>query len=336
MIRFFVSLLSNRLFVSAAKTLLVLGVFWVLFYTVHELLPYVKSGVDVIYEAKTNEMCNTLEFPKGAKYKVVVCGDSKILSGFIPSLFDCVNAEIRSYNLGLPNASNFLFVIENLVQRGQIPTHVFLTVNWPEDQENNRPFALPNDGLIVKKLFPFRKLPRNLTLFLLHSRIRGGVTRFYKFSRDCKEKMLADRGYYFIEEQSEFPDHRLPEGFKVQDDMPDKVWRRNFSKNSSIFKRLIELHEKYNINFYIMPTYYRRGSRAQCFEKSENADVFNGCSGLYVLGPEYYLFSNEYFSDAVHVNPKGAELYTKKLYQLFQENIVCPTTDPTLAKLSRE
>lgn len=137
----------------------------------------------------------------------------------------------------------------------------------------------------------------------------------------------------FIEGQSHFPNHQLPEGFKLQADRPDKTLRRTFPKESSIFKKLVELHKKHNINFYVVPIYHRSGSVAQHPAKSENADIFNGYTGLQVLGPEYYLFSHKNFSDPIHLNPEGAKLYTEKLRQLFKENIMGQTTDSSLAKL---
>ena len=326
-------LVPKRLSVSIAKMFLLLGLLWILFYTSYRLLPYIRAGAVIIYEAKTNEMLNSLKFPQNAKYKIVICGNSKILSGFIPNIFDSTDEKTYSYNLGLPDAENFLFTIEHLIRCGQTPTHVFLTIPWPDDGESNKSFALFDDIHIMETLFPFKTLPRDLILFLLRSRTRGGLGKFYQFGKDSVTKMLADNGYYFIEGQSHFPNHQLPEGFKLQADTPDKTRCRTFYKESSTFKKLIELHEKYNINFYIVPIYYRSGSVAQYPAKNENAAVFNGYPGLHILGPEYYLFSNKNFSDPTHLNPEGAKLYTKKLRQLFEENIMGQTIDSSLVKL---
>jgi hypothetical protein len=131
--------------------------------------------------------------------------------------------------------------------------------------------------------------------------------------------MLDERGYYFIEGQSKYPDNRLPEEFRLRKDKPDQVLRRNFDSSSRIFERLKELHVQYGISFYIVPCYYRNGAFAKPPAESSNAEVFMGYRGFRVLGPEYYLYPNRYFSDPAHLNREGAEVYTKELRRLLAD-----------------
>ena len=316
----------RRILRSGIKNLGILVLLWVLFSCVYKLVPYTKAGDEVIYETKVNKLLSSVEFPTDAKYKIAVFGSSVVLSGFIPDVFDNADTNTYSYNLGLPASGHFVFALELLIKRNQIPTHVFLTTTWPKEEQKTA-FSLPHDKNIIETLFPFQSLPRNLTLFFLRSRNRGGIVEYYQAAKRTAEQMLAGRGYYFIEGQSHFPNHRLPDEFKLQSDTPDIIRTRFFDTTNPIFKKLIEIHNKHDIKFYIVPTYRRAGSAAQCSLENKNADVFKNSPGLHVLGPEYYLFVNRYFSDATHVNPEGAELYTKKLRELFDENIV--TTEAT-------
>ncbi|MBN1127143.1 MAG: hypothetical protein JXA82_19225 [Sedimentisphaerales bacterium] len=311
----------KRLWISGVKMVLLLGLLWILFYFVHIQLPYIRAGHEVIYSSKIETLCPSIRFSENTRYKVVVFGNSMILSGFVPSLFDAENDHVRSYNLALPQEEQFLFALDFLVENNQIPTHVLLTSGWSDRLDEPADHGPSKDGRIIEELFPFRHLPRNLTLFLLRSRSRGGVAEYYRHGKESVERMLAARGYYFIEGQSHFPDDRLPDGFRLQGDNPDLVYRRSFDTKSYVFKKLNEFHKKYNMKFYIIPTYLREGSYAKCQGENPNAELFTAHPWIKVLGPEYYILANPYFSDPIHANPEGARLYTQKISALCKEVI---------------
>ena len=65
---------------------------------------------------------------------------------------------------------------------------------------------LPPDLDIVGALFPFRMVLRNGAVFLLRSRQFDGPVATYRHAETQVRKMYADRGYYFIEDQSRFLD----------------------------------------------------------------------------------------------------------------------------------
>jgi hypothetical protein len=306
--------------VSGARVLSLLAALWLIFYVCSRKLSGIRPAQLIVYDAKVHDLSRSVQFTENIKNRILIFGDSRILSGFIPELFDDSGSITRSFNFGLPATVHFLSVLEDIVKGGQIPTHVILTVGWSQDNMDGSDNASPDDQKkLIDSLFPFRMLPRDLTLFLIRSRNRGGIIKYYRYGSQCVKNMLAERGYYFIEGQSMYPDHRLPEGFRLKKDRPDKVLLRRFNTGSRIFKRLKELHDQHGINFYIVPCYYRKGAYAEPSIQNSNAEVFKKYKGFQVLGPEYYLFPNKYFSDPAHLNPEGAEVYTKKLRHLLAD-----------------
>jgi hypothetical protein len=309
----------KHILVSGTRVIFLLTILWLAFYVCSILLPGIKPAGNVVYAAKVKNLCSSVHFPETVKNRILIFGDSRILSGFIPELFDSSNEVTLSYNFGLPDTVHFLSVLETIVESGQIPTHVLLTLGWSPNNYDSADFDSPDDRRkLIYSLFPFRLLPRDLVLFLIRSRSRGGIIKYYKYGAECVEGMLAERGYYFIEGQSKYPDHRLPEEFRLKKDKPDQILHRNFDSKSWIFERLRELHVKYDISFYIVPCYYRNGAYAKPLAESSNAKVFRGYRGFRVLGPEYYIYPNKYFSDPAHLNREGAEVYTKELCNLLE------------------
>jgi len=310
----------KRILASGSRVLFLLAILWLTFYLCSRMLPGIRPAQLIVYEAKVHDLCHSVQFTENNKNKILIFGDSRILSGFIPELFDDSDGVTRSFNFGLPATVHFLSVLEDIVQGGQVPTHVFLTVGWSQNNNDILDDTSPDERKqLIDSLFPFRMLPRDLTLFLIRSRSRGGITKYYRFGTQCVKNMLADRGYYFIEGQSKYPNHQLPEGYRLKKDQPDRVLLRRFDIGSRIFERLRELHDQYGINFYIVPYYYRKGAYAEPPAQSSNAEVFKKYKGFRVLGPEYYLFPNKYFSDPAHLNPEGAEVYTKELRRLLAD-----------------
>ena len=310
-----------RVCLSLGRATLLLWFLWLLFFSADAMLPYIRAGHVIIYSAKAETLCNSLVFPPHVQHKVLVFGNSTILSGFVPERFDAMSPSVASYNLGLPDSCRFIDELELLVRRGQIPTHVLFSVAWPRREEEGKSSAEPVDKAIINTLFPFRDLPRNVCLFMLRARARGGVQGYYEHGRASVQKMIQDRGYYFIEGQSHFPGHCLPVDFRLQSDRSDEVHARDFDLTSDIFTRLQALQRQYGIQFCIIPYYHREGKWAQPPAVSQNSTLFRNHSGFFVLGPEYFLFPNRDFSDPEHLNPDGARLYTEKLAALFLSHI---------------
>ncbi len=299
-------------------------VLWCGFYACWRIFPFLETGSEVMYKSKLQALSQQRLLDPEARYRVVMCGSSISLSGFIPDLFDRLFGQgCRSYNMGLPERNDYMPVIREMIKNGDRPTHLLLQVPWP-NRIHPESFLekFKSDDFIMNGLFPFRKLPRDLAIFAVLSRQNGGFKAYYEAKKQTVEQMLKDRGYYFIEGQSRYPDHRLPEGVTFQTDKPDKVKKRRVSTQSLAFKELRELAETHNIKILLMPAFYRANYLAEPpAHNTAVADVLADFPRFHVLGPDYFRYGNRYFSDSLHVNREGAERYTKQIYDLFNDFI---------------
>ena len=48
---------------------------------------------------------------------------------------------------------------------------------------------------------------------------------------------------------------------------------------------------------------------------------FSYLNGVQVIGPDYWQYPNRMFSDPAHLNPHGAEIYTRDLWNLVKREL---------------
>jgi len=282
---------------------------WLLFAGADRALPYIQPGAEVVYATKTEAIRRGSLFRPEAPVKVVIFGNSQVLTCFQPDLFDSLSqGAVSSYNLGLPDYLRFIDHLEDLCQRGERPTHVLLMFPWQDEPKKRfNPFRPGiNDNHWMNTLFPFRKLPRNLVLFALRSRSRGGFHAYYEECRRQTETMLAQKGYFFIEAQSHFPGHRLPDNFRLQKDDPTQPFRWSAPIDGLAFQRMVALADRYDIRFILVPRYFREGEVAPPELQSAFAAKLAPYPRLSMPGPDCWLLANRYFSDPTHLNREGA------------------------------
>lgn len=310
----------GRAFASkAAGALALLAALWGLFAFADTALPYVRPGAEVVYAAKAEAIASARLFRPDAPVKLVIFGNSKVLSGFRPALFDELSGGlVSSYNLGLPDYLLFVDNLERLCRRGERPTHVLLPFPWPG--EPDQPFDLFRPGikdeLVMDRLFPFRKLPRNLMVFAARARSKGGPRAFYEECRRQTEAMLAQRGYYFIEGQSHYPGHRLPDDFRLQKDDPSRPFTRPVPLDARAFHQLREVLDRCDTRAIFVPVFQREGEYAPVDGVSPVAAALAPFPRFATRGPDYWAFPNRAFSDPEHLNEEGAGQYTRRLWDL--------------------
>jgi hypothetical protein len=299
-----------RAFVPLLQLCGLLCLLWIVFFTLDKAFPYMRSGADTIYRAKVKMLRGGLDAD------LVIFGNSKVLSGFVPAQFDRV-LQTHSYNLGLPDEQRFIANLEELAASGSPPRIVVLTITQVAiDQPTGLFRYLNNDRAIVDRLFPFRHLPRDMTLFLLRSRTRGGPAMFYRTSGQIIGNVQRDRGYYFIEGQSHYPGNRIPSDFHLPSDRPDFVNARA-TLNSSNLTRLRATADRYSMQIWFVPSYFRPGEYAPPpSQNHELADMVRASPRFHLAGPDYWLLPLECFADGAHLNPDGAKEYTKRLITL--------------------
>ena len=70
-------------------TLLFFALGWIAFFALERWLPYLKNGSDVVFNAKLEWEHKGPVFPADPGVtRVLIFGNSKILAGFLPALFD--------------------------------------------------------------------------------------------------------------------------------------------------------------------------------------------------------------------------------------------------------
>ena len=292
-----------------------LAIAWGLLYAVWAALPHIRTGATQIYEMKERVIATESVFPASAEVRVVVAGNSRILSGFIPSRFDALSGgRVSSYNFGLPGA-NSLEEIQTLVNNGNAPTHVVVTVPWRETAVPSGLQLLKNDQRLMDTLFPFRHVLRDALQFLVRSRAHDGPVSFYRYNVELVERARRDRGYFFIEHSSHYPNHRLPPDFRTGSETPTEQWRKTFPLHGPFFENLQQLSNDHGVRLIVAPDYARDGQYAVA-APDDSLRLELARVDIQVVGPPYWLYANSMFSDPMHLNRDGAKQHTDRLWEL--------------------
>jgi hypothetical protein len=289
---------------------------WLVLYGAHVGFPYIRNGADIIFDAKVRYLETQEAFSAKAQRRIIVFGDSKMLAGFDPAIFgEALPAGTESFNAGRPANSRFMVLLKRILERGTRPTHIFVEVPPVDDGETGWLDYIRHDKKLVGLLFPFRTLPRDLTLFLFQARRGGGVVESYMENARTADRVIEDKGYYFIKAQSLFPDDRLPDAYRLPTDSPTKARPRVIDPEVPAFRDLVGLAATYKFKVVFIPTPYRVGevAPASADDSSEGVAPVGGLPGFYVAGPSHWLYEPRYFSDPVHLNKEGAALYSRRL-----------------------
>lgn len=307
-------------------TILFFALAWAGLYGLWRGLPYLKNGSDIVFRAKLRWEHNGQVFPANpAVTRVLIFGNSKILAGFIPALFDQMSAadhlQVSSFNSGFPGSDLFLPPLQAMCARGQAPDVLLMTLPWSHDPPPRGLFHfIPDDHAVIDELFPFRNFPRDLTAFLLAAPGHGGLMRYYRESEEFERQVIAERGYHLITEQSHFAAGRLPADFHLESDLPLQRLPRDAPFPSAQIAQLNQLIRVHHIDCYFVPFYLREGEAAPAEARDAHfAAQVEQATPCRLLGPDYYLYPNRLFADQTHLNQAGARIYTEALFQLLKD-----------------
>ena len=309
-------------------TLLLFVALWAAFYGLFRSLPYLKNGSDIIFAAKLRLEYAGAVFPTTYRTtRLLIFGNSKILSGFIPARFDELSANdharVSSFNSGFPGSDLFLPPLQALCARGQAPDILLLTLPWEADPQPRGLFNfLPDDHAAIDALFPFRNFVRDLSAFLMNAPGHGGWVRSYRESKQNEQAVIAARGYHLITEQSRFPGGRLPDNFHLASDQPTRAVARAEPGASTQSRQLNQLIAQHPMRCFYVPFYLREGEARPAAFNQHFADQIAQATPCRLLGPDYYLYPNRMFADQTHLNEVGARAYTEALFALLKENHV--------------
>jgi hypothetical protein len=309
-------------------TFLLFVFLWLIFVALYRRFPYLKNGSDLVFRAKLRWEASGAIFPKNPNIvRVLIFGNSKILAGFVPSFFDQLAAaaglQVSSFNSGFPGSDLVLPPLQTMCARGQAPNVLLLSLPWRADPPRRTILRfLPDDHAVIEALFPFRNLITDFTSFLMRAPSNGGVAAYYRDAEQNESRVIAQRGYYLISEQSNFPDGRLPDDFHLQSDQPNAIVVRTTPPPGSEVVALNRLVSQYRIRCYFVPFYLRLGEAAAAPAYDERfATAVERATSCKLLGPDYYLYPNRLFSDQTHLNQAGAEIYTEALFRLLEDSL---------------
>jgi hypothetical protein len=308
---------------ALAKFALIFALIWMGLYEVQTRFPYLQTGSDVIFQTKTRIERTPHLFKKPDAIGVLLFGNSRSLAGFVPDVFDGAMAKngqaTESYNLGLPAYPYFVNRLRAILAAGNVPKYIMVTVPWPEDEPGADVFHfIQHDSQIMDELFPFHLLVRDLLISLTRGR---GAFNYYEINRKIVERMLADRGYFFIYDSALFPDYKLPSNFRESYDTPTQIYQRQSTVRAREFRNMNQLLETYHVTCLLVPMYGRVGQMAPPPLDVRLAAELAPYPRIKLIGPDYVLFENRYFSDPSHLNPDGARLYTQYLAGLVASSI---------------
>jgi hypothetical protein len=301
---------------------------WLSFFILYRRFPYLKNGSDLVFSAKLRWEASGPIFPADPQVlRVLIFGNSKILAGFVPSLFDqlaaAANIKVSSFNSGFPGSDLVLPPLRAMCLRGQAPNVLLLTLPWRADPPRRTVFRfLPDDHAIVGQLFPFRNLVMDITSLLMRAPGHGGIVAYYKDAEQNESEVIAQRGYYLISEQSNFPGDHLPDDFHLASDQPNAIAARAMPPPGLEVVELNQLVSQYRIHCYYVPFYLRTGEAAPAADYDQRfATLVEQATSCKLLGHDYYLYPNRLFSDQTHLNRAGAGVYTEALFRLVKDNL---------------
>lgn len=311
------------------KALLGFCILWFFFYGIFRAFPYLSEGAAVIYRSKLKQEMHGAIYPADFNgRRVLIFGDSKVLAGFVPDLFDSLatqgGIDVRSYNSGYPAHPGFVPELRQMTEnKSSVPDVLLLTNPWASAAQGVDAFhPLPHDHELADRLFPFRYLFRDSLSFLFTSRAHGGVLNFYREAQRNDANMIRDRGYYFIAEQSHYPNDSLPDSFHLSSDQPQQVALREADATSPELMELNEIVREHHIHCYFVPYYMRTGEAAPAPAIDQAfAELLERSTSCKMLGPDYYLYPPHLFSDMTHLNREGAKIYTADIYGLVAKQL---------------
>ena len=313
----------------------IVAALWLLFYALWLRFPEITPGAVRLYDAKLQAVQKPELFVAGAKNKVLVVGHSYTMAGLKPVEFDRFSAgESSTFNLGLPltifgrRVYSLTETLGMLGAAGNTPTHVLVTWGepWPSfaGPTNNSvwTWVTPkfNSGDVVQRMFPFRQIGRDGTIFLLRSLSRGGPAAFAKSCNAELQSAMDSRGYFFIRSDSIYPNDELPDNFSLRTDSQLRSMSRDVPAWRRYAETLRESKVASKVKLFLVPNYYREASCAPPATNDELRAALHEC-GVEVIGPDYWRYPNRMFCDAAHLNPKGADVYTRDLWNLVKDNL---------------
>ncbi|AOB31285.1 hypothetical protein AKI39_12175 [Bordetella sp. H567] len=305
---------------AIAGFVLIASLVWIVLHACYTAFPMIRPGADIVMEAKFESLVKARLFSSEDRFRVLVFGNSKTLAGFRPEQFDAAfKPGVHSYNLGLPGDARILPILEAALAAGNVPTHVLLTIPWDNKPKPTLLDRLRDDESILYTLVPFRDLPRDIVAFIATSHFQFRAR--YEESRQERDRMLAQRGWYFIKGQRFFPSGELPDDYSIPTDHPDEFLARDVPARSFVLSELERLSRAYGFKVVLVPGNMRRHAQASApAADGQRSVAVADHPDMRIIGPDYWIYPPADYADSVHLNPVGASEYTRDLARLVADS----------------
>jgi len=312
---------------ALAKFAIFFILLWVGFYETQLTFPCLLTGADMVFQTKLSEERTPHLFKQPGKIPLLFFGNSKALSGFVPEKFDsamdAAGRPVESYNLGLPGNAYFVVRLAAIFAAGNVPKYILITIPWTPDEHYGNIFHfVRHDSELMNDLFPFHFFARDILMASSSAILAHGHLDYCETNRKIIAQLIAARGYFFVYDANKFPNGQLPTDYKEASDDPTRVSERVATTHEREFRKLNNLLDTYHVTCLMVPTYRRVGQFAQPPPINQRLEAeLTPYPQVKLLGPDYILLDNRYFSDRTHVNRVGAQLYTKYLADLVAPNL---------------
>jgi hypothetical protein len=324
----------KKLFIHVAIALLL--IFLINQFAIHAGKTY-KDGASIICEQKRLAVRNDQWKVSEEKPTVLFFGASGILSAIIPTVFDSIlDHQTYSLNLALPALpiGPYYHCLLDYLEHNDPPEYIILTYHI--DSEEVILFnSYANQGInFPDELFSYfihRKDKNQMLNYLLPLHVYKEPVFKYMYNSvldpsDIQEnrernarivnRMIENRGYYFIIEQSKYPDGRLPDDYKEESDSPERPMKMYDPGSDVYVEKFFSLTKKLGTQVLLVNYPVRQGKYKQ-FNKTpkEIQKLLKTYDNVSISkdGWKIPFFENKYFSDPHHLNKWGAEMYTKQV-----------------------
>jgi hypothetical protein len=301
-----------------------------------------KDGAAMVCETK-REMIRSGEIHyEKDKVNVLFMGTSRILAGIVPAYFDeLTGGKTFSYNLALPGLAvgSYYFVLRDYLEKNPPPRYVIMQLHINRCRNCKMYYYYASQGvttldemvslfknnqdksIIFNFIFPSRMYKFHTVRYLYDRVFRPSrVRQTQKKNRIILNRMIENRGYYFIEEQAVARDNILPDGFI--EEPGDSIHRASLYDPfiDPYTKLLFDLALEHGVNVLLIQPAYLEHQYLQYEEMPlQYASILDryGNVSMAKEGWKLKLYKNRLFSDPAHLNKTGAARYTREIYKEF-------------------
>ncbi|MCP4217176.1 MAG: DUF1574 domain-containing protein [bacterium] len=302
-----------------------------------------KDGASIICENKRQLVRSGFFKPDTDKKNILFMGTSRILAGIRPKLFDQLNGNTTlSYNLALPALpiGPYYFQLKDYLETTAPPRRIILELKIKSKRNLQLFHHYANQGIsgpgeafsyfrhcqnkstVANYLFPIRMYKYFVGPYVVNSIFNPAALKERKRENHAHvRQMKTERGYFFIKEQALFPDLRLPENYGAAQGKILQKGEEFDPFTDPYVAKFFDLAAQHHIVIQIIQPVYRSSQFRQYETMPRQYCLLSAKYPEVLIRPGSWkakFYENKYFADPVHLNPEGADRYTREIHKEFQ------------------